>query len=61
MKLEKKEIIKLLPHRPPMLLIDEIYDIKNYSGTALVSVKEKQFFCSRSFSRATNYAWCFNN
>jgi len=49
MKLEKKEIIKLLPHRPPMLLIDEIYDIKNYSGTALVSVKKNSFFVQGHF------------
>ena len=27
-KLNKKEIIELLPHREPMLLIDELYDIK---------------------------------
>lgn len=44
MKLEKKDITKLLPHRPPMLLIDEIFDIKNYSGTASVSVRKDSFF-----------------
>ena len=27
-KLNKEEIIDLLPHREPMLLIDELYDIK---------------------------------
>ena len=26
--LDKKQIIELLPHREPMLLIDELYDIK---------------------------------
>ncbi|MSP11064.1 MAG: beta-hydroxyacyl-ACP dehydratase [Pelagibacteraceae bacterium] len=44
MKLDIKDITKLLPHRPPMLLIDEIYDIKNYSGTASVSVRKDSFF-----------------
>ena len=28
--LNKKQIIELLPHREPMLLIDELYDIKSY-------------------------------
>ena len=27
-KLNKEQIIELLPHREPMLLIDELYDIK---------------------------------
>ena len=27
-KLNKKQIRNLLPHREPMLLIDELYDIK---------------------------------
>ena len=29
-QLNKEDIISLLPHRPPMLLIDELRDIKNY-------------------------------
>jgi 3-hydroxyacyl-[acyl-carrier-protein] dehydratase len=29
LKLDKKEIENLLPHRDPMLLIDELHDIKN--------------------------------
>ena len=29
--LNKKQIIELLPHREPMLLIDELYDIKRLS------------------------------
>ena len=34
-KLDKQEIINLLPHREPMLLIDELYDIKKlFSATA---------------------------
>ena len=35
-KLSKKEIMGLLPHREPMLLIDELIDIKHlHSATAL--------------------------
>jgi 3-hydroxymyristoyl/3-hydroxydecanoyl-(acyl carrier protein) dehydratase len=30
-KLNKEEILDLLPHREPMLLIDELIDIKNYT------------------------------
>ena len=41
-KLDKKDIISLLPHREPMLLIDELYDIKKlHSATAVVNVKKK--------------------
>ena len=35
--LNKSQIIDLLPHREPMLLIDELYDIKKlHSASALV-------------------------
>ena len=30
--LNKEQIIKLLPHREPMLLIDELYDIEKLSS-----------------------------
>ena len=41
-KLSKKQIIDLLPHREPMLLIDELYDIKKlFSASAIVNVKKK--------------------
>jgi 3-hydroxymyristoyl/3-hydroxydecanoyl-(acyl carrier protein) dehydratase len=41
MKLSKKEIINLLPHRDPMLLIDELIDIKKlHSATAIMYVKK---------------------
>ena len=44
-KLNKKEIIELLPHREPMLLIEELYDIKKlFSATAIVNVKKDSFF-----------------
>ena len=49
-KLSKKEIIDLLPHREPMLLIDELYDIKKlHSATALVNVKKDSFFVQGHF------------
>lgn len=49
-KLNKNEIIKLLPHREPMLLIDELYDIKKlHSATALVKVRKDSFFVQGHF------------
>ena len=48
--LNKSEIIKLLPHREPMLLIDELYDIKDLkSATAIVNVKKNSFFVQGHF------------
>ena len=45
LKLNKKEIANLLPHREPMLLIDELYDIKKLSSaSALVKVRKDSFF-----------------
>ena len=49
-KLSKQEIVNLLPHRDPMLLIDELYDIKKLtSATALVNVKKDSFFVQGHF------------
>ena len=49
-KLDKSQISKLLPHREPMLLIDEIYDIKKlFSATAVVNVKKDSFFVQGHF------------
>tara|TARA_Y100001936_G_scaffold244122_1_gene284010 strand:- start:51 stop:497 length:447 start_codon:yes stop_codon:yes gene_type:complete len=49
-KLNKKEISELLPHREPMLLIDELYDIKKlFSATAVVNVKKDSFFVQGHF------------
>ena len=49
-RLDKEEIAKLLPHREPMLLIDELYDIKKLSSaTALVKVKKNSFFVQGHF------------
>ena len=40
-KLNKEDIIKLLPHREPMLLIDELNNIKKlFSATAIVMLKK---------------------
>ena len=48
--LSKKQIIELLPHREPMLLIDELYDIKKlFSATAVVNVKKDSFFVQGHF------------
>jgi len=50
MKLTKSEIIKLLPHREPMLLIDELIDInKLKSATAIVKVKKDSFYVEGHF------------
>jgi 3-hydroxyacyl-[acyl-carrier-protein] dehydratase len=49
-KLDKKQIIDLLPHREPMLLIEELYDIKKLnSATAIVNVKKDSFFVQGHF------------
>ena len=43
--LNKEDIINLLPHREPMLLIDELINIKKlFSATAIVNVKKDSFF-----------------
>ena len=48
--LSKKQIIELLPHRDPMLLIDELYDIKKLkSATATVLVRKDSFFVQGHF------------
>ena len=48
--LNKSEIVKLLPHREPMLLIDELYDIIDLkSATAVVNVKKNSFFVQGHF------------
>ena len=48
--LNKSEIIKLLPHREPMLLIDELHDIIDLkSATAIVNVKKNSFYVQGHF------------
>ncbi len=49
-KLNRKQIEELLPHREPMLLIDELYDIKKLkSATAILNVKQDSFFVNGHF------------
>ncbi len=49
-KLNKEQIKELLPHREPMLLIDELINIKKlHSATAIVYVKEDSFFVQGHF------------
>ena len=48
--LNKKDIINLLPHREPMLLIDELSEIQKLSSaTALVKVRKDSFFVQGHF------------
>ena len=48
--LDKKQIANLLPHREPMLLIDELQDIEKLSSaTAIVYVKKDSFFVQCHF------------
>ena len=48
--LNKKEIMDLLPHRDPMLLIDELINIKKlFSATAIINVKKDSFFVQGHF------------
>ncbi len=49
-KLNKDQIKELLPHREPMLLIDELVNIKKLkSATAIVNVKKDSFFVQGHF------------
>ena len=48
--LNKQEIIELLPHREPMLLINELINIKKlFSATAIVNVRKDSFFVQGHF------------
>ena len=50
MKLNKSEIGELLPHREPMLLIDQLTDIvKLKSATAIMNVKKDAFYVNGHF------------
>ena len=49
-RLNKEQIRDLLPHREPMLLIDELYDIKKlHSASAIVNVNKNSFFVQGHF------------
>ena len=48
--LNKNQIIDLLPHREPMLLIEELINIKKlFSATAIVNVTKESFFVQGHF------------
>ena len=48
--INKDQIKNLLPHREPMLLIDELRDIKKlHSATAVLNVKKDSFFVQGHF------------
>jgi 3-hydroxyacyl-[acyl-carrier-protein] dehydratase len=48
--LSKKEILELLPHREPMMLLDELLDIKKlHSATAIMNVKKESFYVNGHF------------
>ena len=50
MNLNKSQIIDLLPHREPMLLIDELTNIKKlHSATAIVNVTKDSFYVQGHF------------
>ena len=49
-KISKSEIIELLPHREPMLLIEELINVKKlFSATAIVNVRKNSFFVQGHF------------
>ena len=49
-RLDKADIVSLLPHREPMLLIDELVDIKElHSATAIMNVKKDAFYVNGHF------------
>ncbi len=48
--LTKEQIKQLLPHREPMLLLDQLVDIKKlHSGTAIINVTKESFFVQGHF------------
>ena len=48
--LTKEQIKQILPHREPMLLLDQLIDIKKlHSGTAIVNVTKESFFVQGHF------------
>ena len=49
-RLDKSDIISLLPHREPMLLIEELVNIKKlHSATAIMNVKKDAFYVKGHF------------
>ena len=49
-EIDKKKIEGLLPHREPMLLLDQLVDIKKlHSATAIINVTKESFFVQGHF------------
>jgi len=49
-EISKSEILELLPHREPMLLIEKLINVKKLSSaTGLVNVKKNSFFVDGHF------------
>ena len=56
--IDRKEIERLLPHRAPMLLIDQLTKIVPLkSATAIMHVKKDGFYVQGHFPGTTSYAW----
>ena len=54
-RLNKNQIRDLLPHREPMLLIDELINIKKlHSATAIMNVKKDGFYVQGHFPDNSN-------
>ena len=54
--LSKDQIKELLPHREPMLLLDELINIKKlHSATAIVNVTKESFFVQGHFPDQSTY------
>ena len=50
--INKDEIMNLLPHREPMLLIEKLINIKKlFSATAIVNVKKDSFYVQGHFPK----------
>ncbi len=47
--MDREELKKFLPHREPMLLVDEVYIDKEGIAHAKYHVKEDEFFCRGHF------------
>ena len=59
--LNKDQIKDLLPHREPMLLIDELIDIKKlHSATAIMNVRKDAFYVNGHFPWSTSNARSFD-
>lgn len=47
--LNKEQIMQIIPHRPPMLLIDEIVEMDEHSAVGLLQLTGDEFFFQGHF------------